>query len=290
MKSNRSREFLSNENKIRISHFNSNFVLLDFNLFIPVSAVQHERGPRASTIHRQTALDKDTVKPSPQRIFPVNTMPAPSVAPPTIPLGLPIFPNPFSHYNILNLFGCPSPSIFSPTPLYLAPLLFVNQFRNDNDPGQLCETAARLLILNVNWIKSVVPFESLSLPDRLLLIEESWTELFVLGVAQFVHKPDLNNMLILTRVWAESTGLEVFESVLADIASLVLDHNEHSHLRMLILFKTSLSGDDFDLRSSMSAQDRRLKDVPAVAEVLGRVQTALDIVSAIFVSTRTYLD
>lgn len=49
----------------------------------------------------------------------------------------------------------------------------------------LCETAARILFMNVNWTKSVPAFVSLPLQDQLLLLEESYRELFVLGAAQF---------------------------------------------------------------------------------------------------------
>ena len=49
----------------------------------------------------------------------------------------------------------------------------------------LCETAARLLFMNVKWAKSVPAFVSLPLRDQLILLEESWRELFVLGASQF---------------------------------------------------------------------------------------------------------
>jgi hypothetical protein len=49
----------------------------------------------------------------------------------------------------------------------------------------LCETAARLLFMNVKWAKSVPAFVSLPLRDQLMLLEESWRELFVLGASQF---------------------------------------------------------------------------------------------------------
>ncbi|OXA50634.1 Protein tailless [Folsomia candida] len=49
----------------------------------------------------------------------------------------------------------------------------------------LCETAARLLFMNVRWAKTVPAFVSLPLQDQLKLLEESWREFFVLGAAQF---------------------------------------------------------------------------------------------------------
>lgn len=49
----------------------------------------------------------------------------------------------------------------------------------------VCEAAARLLFMNVKWMKNVPAFMSLPFADQCLLLEESWRELFVLAAAQF---------------------------------------------------------------------------------------------------------
>lgn len=48
-----------------------------------------------------------------------------------------------------------------------------------------CEMAARLILMNIKWIKSVPAFVSLPMRDQFLLLEESWRELFVLSASQF---------------------------------------------------------------------------------------------------------
>ena len=53
-------------------------------------------------------------------------------------------------------------------------------------PETICESAARLLFMNVRWAKSVPAFTALPPRDQIILLEESWRELFVLGAAQFM--------------------------------------------------------------------------------------------------------
>lgn len=54
-----------------------------------------------------------------------------------------------------------------------------------SSPDAICEVAARLLFMSVKWTKSVPAFVGLPYRDQVLLLEEGWRELFVLGAAQF---------------------------------------------------------------------------------------------------------
>lgn len=47
------------------------------------------------------------------------------------------------------------------------------------------EMAARLLFVTINWIKNIPAFLSLPTKDQILLLEERWSELFLLNAAQF---------------------------------------------------------------------------------------------------------
>lgn len=49
----------------------------------------------------------------------------------------------------------------------------------------ICEAAARLLFMSVKWAKHVPAFQALPFRDQLVLLEEGWRELFILGAAQF---------------------------------------------------------------------------------------------------------
>lgn len=64
-----------------------------------------------------------------------------------------------------------------------------------SNPEAVCEAAARLLFMGVKWAKSVPAFLSLPFRDQVILLEESWRELFVLGAAQFQIPLDAGPLL-----------------------------------------------------------------------------------------------
>lgn len=47
------------------------------------------------------------------------------------------------------------------------------------------ESAAKLLFMSIKWAKSVPSFLQLHDPDQTLLLEDSWAQLFVIGLAQW---------------------------------------------------------------------------------------------------------
>ncbi|OXA56108.1 Nuclear receptor subfamily 2 group E member 1 [Folsomia candida] len=57
------------------------------------------------------------------------------------------------------------------------------------------ETSARLLFMAVRWVKCLGPFQTLSKRDQLLLLSESWKELFLLHLAQWSIPLDLPALL-----------------------------------------------------------------------------------------------
>jgi len=56
------------------------------------------------------------------------------------------------------------------------------------DVELVCEAAARLLFMTIKWAKNVPAFVRLPFSDQVALLENGWTELFLLGAAQF-HVP-----------------------------------------------------------------------------------------------------
>jgi len=65
----------------------------------------------------------------------------------------------------------------------------------------LCEAAARLLFMTIKWAKNVPAFVCLPFRDQLALLEDGWTELFVLGAAQFQVPFDVDALFNLTGEW-----------------------------------------------------------------------------------------
>ncbi|KAJ8912779.1 hypothetical protein NQ315_002536 [Exocentrus adspersus] len=212
-------------------------------------AVQHERGPRNSTLRRQQMSHTRLFGESSDRIM---VSPPGSILNLTLPKGTlsQTMENPFSIIPppgllcnpllAMQRLPVPLPSVLPPA----AP-----------NPASICESAARLLFMNVQWVKGLPSFTLLPMPDQLLLLEESWRELFVLGYAQFlpltelrafVHasgilKNEENNSVLLQNV-------QEFQDVLTSIRQFQLDMHEYASLRSIILFKTS-----FDKPSSSSS-------------------------------------
>ena len=57
------------------------------------------------------------------------------------------------------------------------------------------ETTARLLFMAVRWVRCIPPFQTLSKNDQLLLLEASWTQLFLLHLAQWSISWNINRLL-----------------------------------------------------------------------------------------------
>ena len=53
------------------------------------------------------------------------------------------------------------------------------------------ETAARLLFMSVKWARNIPSFLQLPFRDQAILLEESWSELFILSAAQWSLPIDL---------------------------------------------------------------------------------------------------
>ncbi|XP_031767459.2 protein tailless [Galleria mellonella] len=230
-------------------------------------AVQHERGPRNSTIRRQMALFlKDPALPSSD----VGLQP-----PPVLDLALPkhnLLPPPsmtlFHNPYIYNRISLPTPSII-PCPVKVpSPPPIAAHIMTPTDPEEMCEAAAKLLFMNVKWAKNVPAFTTLSLPDRLLLLEESWRDLFVIGSAQFLYPMDLKILLNAKNPTIDAKEVENFEKALTEIAKLHPDSYEYACLRAIVLFKTSFSEkSDSNSPIQTSSDYKRLQDLPAVASL-----------------------
>ncbi|XP_068619715.1 nuclear receptor subfamily 2 group E member 1-like [Battus philenor] len=241
-------------------------------------AVQHERGPRNSTIRRQMALFlKDPVIP------PSNVNPP---LPPALDLALPkqnllppshmsLFHNPYHSYHRVNLLSTPLaplalPKVPSPPPI-TASLL------SPTEPEAMCEAAARLLFMNVKWAKNVPAFNSLSLSDRLLLLEETWRDLFVIGTSQFLYPLDLKILYGEKNARINVKEVEEFTNALSEIAKLRPDNNEFACLRAIVLFKTSVNEKNNSANLSSAVSDiKRLQDLPAIAALQDHSQNVLN--------------
>ncbi|CAF0906077.1 unnamed protein product [Brachionus calyciflorus] len=236
-------------------------------------AVQHERGPRNSTIRRQMAiLMKESneilssvYRASPglfQRFIPsVNFQPGLSLQ--------------FQNYqtNELNNSNSSTPPSLSPTqsdqtpsPEFvpssstpvMSPLILPQQqtpklsfdIRNFiNNPETICETAARLLFMCVRWAKSIPSFVNLDMSDQLSLLEESWRDIFILSAAQYQMSIDIGPLLAnagLTPDQCDSdklfklmTEMRNLQDIIMKFKQAQIDATEYACLKAVSLFKTN---------------------------------------------------
>ncbi|KAL1482176.1 hypothetical protein MTO96_033982, partial [Rhipicephalus appendiculatus] len=175
-------------------------------------AVQHERGPRNSTIRRQVALYfKEGLRPAGlgppvpsaaltpgAAVGVLSAAGAAAAAAAAASVGSPfaalhpallgsagVTPDAASSvaaaaafYTTPSLRPLPGAGLCHPTPKY--PYEFPNAF-----PETICEAAARLLFMNVRWMKHVTALSAIPMRDQVFLLEEGWREMFVLSAAQF---------------------------------------------------------------------------------------------------------
>ena len=109
------------------------------------------------------------------------------------------------------------------------------------------ESAAKLLFMSIKWAKSVPSFLQLQESDQTLLLEESWAQLFIIGLAQWVIRFEENNLLRESFAPREdfpklSADAKHLKDVTSKLVNLRLDHTEFTCLKALVLFKPDVCG------------------------------------------------
>lgn len=78
------------------------------------------------------------------------------------------------------------PHVAAPHPLFprlTDPNMFSSNLSSSTE--NIFETAARLLFMSVKWARNIPSFLQLPFRDQAILLEESWSELFILSAAQW---------------------------------------------------------------------------------------------------------
>ncbi|XP_042147344.1 nuclear receptor subfamily 2 group E member 1 [Ixodes scapularis] len=264
-------------------------------------AVQHERGPRNSTLRRQVALYlKEATSAAGLRMAhsaassqvcgPPSGAPGPS---PPGALGSPHgHPMPFAlHPAFMGPDGACAAALYQsslrppaltsaaaatavglchPTPKYPHEVLAAY-------PETICESAARLLFMNVKWMKTVTALTALPMRDQLTLLEEGWRELFVLSAAQFMLPLEVAPLLAAAGLSSEpSTSERVatlvseirnFQEIIARFKEMQVDATEYACVKAILLFKTSFQG--------QTSETRTLRDIHAAAALQDQAQLTL---------------
>ncbi|XP_074598298.1 photoreceptor-specific nuclear receptor-like isoform X2 [Brevipalpus obovatus] len=124
------------------------------------------------------------------------------------------------------------------------------------------ETSARLLFMAVKWAKNLPSFASLTFRDQVILLEESWSELFLLCAIQWCL-PLENCQLFSTTGSNENNSLvnsdrladlRVLTEILNRFKTIAVDPGEFACLKALSLFKPARGLKDVSRIESMQDQ------------------------------------
>ncbi|XP_050534131.1 protein dissatisfaction-like [Daktulosphaira vitifoliae] len=114
----------------------------------------------------------------------------------------------------------------------------------------LQETTARLLFMAVRWVRCLAPFQTLSKHDQLLLLQESWKELFLLHLAQWSIPWDLSPLLNSEKARERlpvddlkvNIEMKIIQEILARFRQLSPDGSECGCMKAVILFTPETPG------------------------------------------------
>ncbi|XP_049821560.1 protein dissatisfaction isoform X2 [Aethina tumida] len=113
----------------------------------------------------------------------------------------------------------------------------------------LQETTARLLFMAVRWVRCLAPFQTLSKNDQLLLLQESWKELFLLHLAQWSVPWDLSALLGCPQARERLpsdihtiTEIKTIQEIMCRFRQISPDGSECGCMKAIILFTPETAG------------------------------------------------
>ncbi|XP_040894640.1 photoreceptor-specific nuclear receptor [Toxotes jaculatrix] len=107
------------------------------------------------------------------------------------------------------------------------------------------ETSARLLFMSVKWAKNLPVFAHLPFRDQVILLEEAWSEMFLLCAIQWSLPMDSCPLLSLpdlsptqqAKSSLPTADLRILEEVFNRFKALAVDPTEFACLKAILLFK-----------------------------------------------------
>ncbi|XP_026316052.1 photoreceptor-specific nuclear receptor-like [Hyposmocoma kahamanoa] len=104
------------------------------------------------------------------------------------------------------------------------------------------ETAARLLFMAVKWAKNLPSFASLAFRDQVILLEEAWSELFLLNAIQWCLPLDAACTALFGKNGTSSATLRRLREVLSRYRTVLVDPAEFACMKAIVLFKSETRG------------------------------------------------
>ena len=139
----------------------------------------------------------------------------------------------------------------------------------------ISEIAARLLFMNVRWAQHVPAFATLPYRDQMVLLGETWRELFVLSAAQFHLPVEMADMSSETSLSA-LTELKGFQETIHKFQAMGVDGTEFACLRAIVLLKTTLESSAAAADSEEMKSPRELRDQAAINALQDQAQITLN--------------
>lgn len=231
-------------------------------------AVQHERGPRNSTLRKQMAMfiNKDAAIRHHEAFFMAPPQMIPNLG---LDLSVSRITNPFltpPPYlpNFSSSNSSPPSTVTSTPPPQTTPIQSPQHSFPQTHPliavDAIRESAAQLLFMNVNFLKNLTPFTQLPLSDQLQLFEDSWREFFIMGIAEHLLPINFTQLLFAyeflntachepkSKISTETMvrEIEAFQDVLNKFVQMRVDSNEYVYLRAIVLYKSDNNNNDED--------------------------------------------
>lgn len=116
-----------------------------------------------------------------------------------------------------------------------------------HSPETLYESAVHLLYMSVTWARNIPTFLDLPFRDQAILLEEGWSELFVLSAAQFSLPVEMGPLLSAAglqvdkaptdKIVAGMADIRLLQNIIARFRRVQIDSTEYACLKAIVLFK-----------------------------------------------------
>ncbi|KAG8576310.1 hypothetical protein GDO81_009826 [Engystomops pustulosus] len=119
-----------------------------------------------------------------------------------------------------------------------------------SSPEGVYETSARLLFMAVKWAKNLPVFSNLPFRDQVILLEEAWSELFLLCAIQWsmplencplLSVPELSSN-VHGKSFSASVDIRILQETISRFKSLNVDPTEFACMKAVLLFKPETRG------------------------------------------------
>ncbi|NWX80794.1 NR2E3 protein, partial [Alca torda] len=114
-------------------------------------------------------------------------------------------------------------------------------------PENVYETSARLLFMAVKWAKNLPVFSNLPFRDQVILLEEAWSELFLLCAIQWSMPLESCPLLAVPepapgKLLPATLDVRALQETLGRFKALAVDPTEFACMKAVVLFKPETRG------------------------------------------------